>query len=802
LTVDEWPSLQSEPSVAMAGDHTLVGWIDSRNAAPDLYTVFEHGGQATQELRATNLTPHFDIQRPYGAAVTVEASGRAYAVYSDGEEIRLTRYDLAANRWSRSIEATRGLEEWIAVARYPQIATNGAGDLVIVWEDYRNLDWRDDWRASKGSDIYFTRCNGVAMSCDAANHKLNSDDARADQRRPRITQRGDQVAVIWEDHRDYGAESPQVYFALSNDGGRTWGPNVRVSRPSTTPGSRDSATRPAIAFAADGSLFAVWEHRAGAATAPADIYAARWNGSGWETPQRVDSAPNRVRSLAPTIADADAGLFVAWQDYRSGASDPDIYAARWNGGWEEQAVATAPGMQTAPALAAESDGVRLVWQDARNGDHDIYLASWQGAGWSEGAMVNTVVERNPYQMAPSLVSFGGATHAVFLDNRKGYSELWSSRLPFNATNWTPPTRLPTWANAGGHIASQGAQVAVDSAGRIHAVWSEYLWPYGRHILYSVYEGGRWSDPKRLSGDEDDGRERYRPAIAARNGVVAVVWNEFRWDGQAWVQLHASWNTGSGWTTPAPVLPETLVDRWALPSTISLSDSQVFVGWDVWEGNGRGRLMAARQSLQGGGWSYTQVNPPVGSDWCFQQYPQMRSDAAGRLYIVWSGCALRNPPHAWPHDSYIFYATSSDGGVTFSEPLRVGLTIAQDDEEHHNNTVSRPTLAIGPDNEVMALYPSRVEGSWTFYAALIRNGAVITVQRLGEPTTNWAAEGDYNGEWYEGDSAGAIAYDALLQRYVAVFPTRSNGRSPTLVAATTEGVPIDLSQMVYLPVVGK
>ncbi|MFN3979978.1 MAG: hypothetical protein ACK4SA_06310 [Caldilinea sp.] len=798
VTVDERPALQSEPSVALAGERMLVAWIDSRNAAPDLYSVLWNGDQPIAEARATNLTPHFDVQRPFGAAATVETNGRAFAVYADEQQVRLVRYNPTTNRWGAPIQVAQGLNDWIAVARYPQIAGDGAGDLVIVWEDYRNLDWGDDWRNSKGSDIYVTRCNGVAMSCDAVNAKLNSDDGRADQRRPRIARRGDQVVVVWEDHRDYGAEAPQVYSALSNDGGRTWGPNTRISRPSTTAGRIDSATRPAVAFAADGSLFAVWEHRAGAVTAPADIYAARWNGAGWDTPQRVDAAPPRVRSVAPAIASGAAGLFVAWQDYRNGAGNPDIYAARRNdGGWEEQPVTTGPGMQMAPALAAEGERVRIAWQDARNSDHDVYIASWQGGVWSESAAVNSAAERSPYQMAPSLAGFNGATHLVFLDNRRGYNELWSSALPLGATTWTAPIRLPTWANAG-HIAPHGAQIAVDGVGRIHAVWSEYLWPYGRHILYSVFEGGRWSDPKRLSGEEDDGRERYRPAITVRNSVVAVVWNEFRWDGRPWTQLYATWNAGAGWTAPQPVLSEAVVDRWALPTTIALSDNQIFVAWDAWEGDGRGRLMAARRNLQGGGWSYTQVSPSVDSNWCFQQYPQMRSDAAARLHIVWSGCALRNPPEEWPHDSYIFYAVSSDDGATFSAPLRVGLTVAQDDEEHHNNTVSRPTLAVGPDNELMALYPSRVEGSWNFYVALIGNGALVTVQRLGEATTNWAAEGDYDGQWYEGDSAGAVVYDALQQRYIAVFPTRSNGRSPTLVAAMTEGVPIDLSQRVYLP----
>lgn len=802
VTVDDRPSLQSEPSIALAGEQTLVAWIDSRNAAPDLYTALWQEGQTVVEARATNLTPHFDVEHPFGAAATVEASGRAFAVFADDQQVRLVRYNPATNRWGTPIRVTQGLDDWIAVARFPQIAGDGAGDLVIVWEDFRNLDWRDDWRNSKGSDIYVARCNGVAMTCDAVNTKLNSDEGRADQRRPRIARRGAQVAVVWEDHRDYGAEAPQVYFALSNDGGRTWGPDMRISRPFTTPGRLDSATRPAVAFAADGSLFAVWEHHAGAATAPADIYAARWNGSSWDVPQRVDAAPPRVRSLAPVIAGATAGLFVAWQDYRNGSSNPDIYAARWSGGgWEEQPVTTAPDMQIAPALAAEGERVHLVWQDARNGDHDVYMAFWQGASWSQGIPINSAAERSPYQMAPSLANFNGTTHLVFLDNRTGYNELWSSVLPLGTTTWTSPMRLPTWGNAG-HIASHGAHIAVDNAGRIHAVWSEYLWPYGRHILYSVYEGGRWSEPKRLSGEEDDGRERYRPAVAVRNGVVAVVWNEFRWDGQAWTQLYATWNVGAGWAPPEPVLPEAIVERWALPTTIALSDNQIFVAWDGWEGNGRGRLMLARRNLQGGGWEYTQISPTVNSDWCFQQYPQMRSDAAGHLHVVWSGCALRNPPDEWPHDSYIFYATSSDGGITFSEPLRVGLTIAQADEEYHNNTASKPTLAIGPDSEVMVLYPSRVEGSWNFYAALIRNGAVVTAQRVGEPTTNWAAEGDYEGRWYEGDSAGAIVYDTLVQRYIAVFPTRSNGRSPTLVAVMTEGVPFDLSQKIYLPAVRK
>lgn len=798
LAPDERPTLQSAPTLAMASDHTLLGWIDSRTAAPDLYTAFWQSDQLAGEARATNLTPHFWMQSVFGAAVAVESSGRAFAVYADGEQIYLVRYDPATTRWSAPVQVTQGLTGWHAVARAPQIVTNDAGALVVAWEDFRNANPDNDWADSKGSDIYAARCDGVVMTC-SANVKVNSDNTPDDQRRPHLSQRGDQIALIWEDHRDYGAEAPQIYAALSNDGGATWGVNQRISNPAATPTRRDSGASPAIAFASDGSLFAAWEHHAGALTAPADIYASRWDGAAWSAPQRVDAAPPRVRSLAPTLAGSDAGLFVAWQDYRAGASNPDIYAARWHGaGWTEQPVSTVPGMQTQPVLAAAGERVRIAWQDAGQGAPAIYIATWQGGAWSSGVQAIPTASRTPAQMAPALASSGGATYAVFLDNRQGYRELWLSTLPLLADAWTTPTRLPTWANVGSDLNNGSAAIAVDSSGQLHVAWSEYVWPYGRHVYYSVYAGGQWRDPVRLSGEEDDGLDRIAPLLAVHNGTVAVAWTQRNNRGD--VQLLAAWNTGGGWSSPTSVLTAPIAERWELPAALALTDNQVLAAWGEWRGDGRGQLSLARRSLQGGNWSYTQVSPTVASNWCFQQYPQLRTDSANHVHIVWSGCALRNPQDEWPHDSYIFYARSTDGGVTFSAPVRVGQTIASTDEEHHNNIDSRPALATGAAGEVMVLYPGRVEGSWTFYAALLRDGALVQHDRLGELTTNWTPPGEFDGRWYEGDSAGAVSYDAVRQRFVAVFPDRRNGQAPTLYAATFGGIDIDLAEQLYLPTV--
>ncbi len=800
LALDSRPSLQSEAALALAGPYTLIGWSDTRDNASGLYTLFWEEEEVGEEQPARAQRPTFETAMAQTPAVVVESSGRAFAVYADETQIYLLRYDPAIGRWSAPVQVTRGLEEWHAVARAPQLATDGDGALVVVWEDDRN----SGSEPGLGSDIYAAACDGATLVCTDQNVRVNDDETHSDQRRPQVSRRGSQVAVLWEDPREAGLEAQQIYAALSEDGGRSWGANVRVSVPG--PEGLDSAAHPGVAYAADGSLFATWEQRTGSSTAPADIYAARKQGSGWERPERVDRAPARTRALAPALAAGDAGVFVVWQDHRSGSYNSDLYSARFDGaGWQERAVSTAAGRQAQPALAVSGQRVRAVWQDTRRGEPDLFTATWLGDGWSEATQVNTNTGRSPVQMAPALASAGGVTYAVFLDSRDGDNELWLSTLPWQTTAWTEPVPLPTWARSGAQLTlfagwpAMGAQIAVEETGQLHAVWSANLWPYGTQIYYSVYQEGLWRAPVRLSGEDDDGRARYAPAIASRDGVLAVAWSEF--DSAGDVQLYAQWNTGGGWSAPSPLLATRLAEAWSVPLSVALVDRTAVVVWDETDAAGRGRILAARHALEGGaGWAFTQVSPPVGSDWCAQHSPQLRADSDGRLHVVWSGCALRNPPDEWPHDAQIFYATSQDGGVTFSQPVRVGLTVAPEDEEHHNQVVSLPALATGPGGTAQLLYPSRSEGAWSFYVAQMENGTVAAVQRLGEPTASWAPAGTFNGRYFGSDSAGAIAYDGLLDRYIAVFPDSRNQRTPVLYATHTGDGEVTLPHWIYLPAV--
>jgi hypothetical protein len=805
ISNDAAPALQSEPSIAINGNTAFVAWTDSRNAIPDIYAAAFVDGAKQPDRRVTNIGPQFDAQRAHGASITVEPSGRAFAVYSDGQDIYLARYDVASGQWLSRTQVTSGLDQWWAVARYPQIASDGSGNLVIAWEDFRNANTDNNSANSKGSDIYAETCNGNTMTCAMPNVKVNDDAGRADQRRPRLSRSGNNVVVVWEDTRERGNEFPRIYASFSTNGGASWGGNGRINKNFggvADVNTRDTAANPAVTYAPDGTAYATWENRVGSATAQPDIYVAQWNGSAWGTPWRADRGPGNARALNPTIASGSAGTFAAWQDYRNGTSNPDIYTARWDGGsWNEVAAATQPGMQTLPALAASGGNVRLAWQDARSGSADVRLSTWNGGGWANEAQVNDGAARASYQMAPSVASDGNATYAALLDQRDGYKQLWLSQLTSSGgvNTWSPLTPFPTEAREGGDIASEGVEIAFGGS-TLHAVWSEYVWPYGMQVQYSAYTNGKWADPTRLTGGTGDDRPRFSPTIAANGNAVAAVWSYRETNNQA--QLYASWNTGSGWSNPTPVLQQPY-DAWIIHGSAALTgNGTLAVAWTQAGANGRNKLMVARRNIGGGGWGYAQVSPDVNSDWCGQESPQIRADSAGKLHLAWSGCALRNPPNAWPHDSYVFYSSSSDGGATWSAPLRVAQTIAPNDEANHNDTSSRPALAIGPTNEVMVIYPTRAGGAWTFNAALIANGAVASNAQLGDGANAWAKPGQYFGDWYGGDSVGAIAFDPIYQRYVVAFPDRRNGRSPRIYAATYGDSSIVLNRRVMLSLIRK
>ncbi len=784
--------LQSEPAVMTAASQSIVVWMDGRQMQPDIYAARVNGTSISSEIRLTNRTPHLQAWRAHNPAVALEPSGRAFIAWTDNARtILLTRLDASASLSASAPFSTvvvNATGTWDG-AHQPQIVSDGNGNLVIAWTGYTTS-------SPTHADVFVARCDGNVMTCNA--HQLVHTDTTppAHQRRPRLSRFGSQVVAVWEDTRELGMNYPRIYAAFSSDGGASWNLPLRVNKDlsgviSST--ARIAATYPVVTHAPDGTIYVAWAHHNGSVTAEADIYVARWTGTDWSTPWRVDAAPRRRNSTAPTIAANISGVFVAWHDYRNGLNNPDIYAARWNGtAWQEIPASIHAGKQMYPALSAEPSGAPvLTWQDSRNGQDDVYLSRWNGSGWDAPVQVNNNTNTLSYQMFPQLIVQGGTVRAFAHDQRTGQPELWFTTMTSTLPAWSALQGVPVMEREDS-LRYEPFGVAATADGKAHLVWVDYVWPHGQRARYAYYDGNTWSPPLRLSRVFTNAERA--PRIAAFDNALAAAWGRNLYSPTRF-ELYASWNTGSGWVTETAVLTQPMVNVWFSPFDVAIDATQVYVAWQQRDDStGRHAIwLASRALTPGASWSYQEVSVPSGTDWCGQTRPRLRVSPNGRLHLMWTGCARRNPSNMWPVDSYAMYRYSDDGGTTWSTPLRVSLV------SPNNNTSSVTAFNTNSDgSEVMALYPAQVStNQWEFVAALIRNGSVVFTQTLTSGS-NWATSMSFLNRWYDGDSGGDVVFVPTTQRYVLAFPDRSNGRAPRIL--TTSYGDLSFIPRAFVPIV--
>ena len=104
-------------------------------------------------------------------------------------------------------------------------------------------------------------------------------------------------------------------------------------------------------------------------------------------PAGITVCTNTANQLNATVAAIAGGFFVAWQDQRNNAaSGIDIFGARVTSAGVVQdpfgiGISTATANQTIPSAAANSSGILVAWQDARNNAStgaDIFAALIEG----------------------------------------------------------------------------------------------------------------------------------------------------------------------------------------------------------------------------------------------------------------------------------------------------------------------------------------------------------------------------------------------------------------------------------------
>jgi hypothetical protein len=347
------------------------------------------------------------------------------------------------------------------------------------------------------------------------------------------------------------------------------------------------------------------------------------------------------------VSDGAGGSYVAWVDYRTIFGD--IYLQRINDqgeiadGWPYGgfAVCRAELSQYNVGLAPDgSGGVFVVWQDFRSGQSaDLYLqritsSGGLAEGWPEDGRL--IAEGDADQLQPSIAADGsGGALVAWQDRRDGVLRVYA--LGVDGTGSPRFGWLSSGLRIEGAEGTSGApSVSSSASGSVLVVWRSEDNLGAERILARRLTTG--SPPDTLTSPAvvaagGSGERFSDPAVLADSSGYVVSWtargpssasvNAQRLGAEGslapqWAQAAAATGVGAGFFAP---------------TLVSDGSSGAFVVWEDFRGEQGSDVYAQRITAAGGpGWA---ENGVAVSDEAIDEYaPVATADGAGGLVVTW------------------------------------------------------------------------------------------------------------------------------------------------------------------------
>ncbi len=356
LTVDPGRSLTTynfARSVAAEPDGRIHAvWYDDRSGSSQIYIrrSVDHG--TIWETERVLSTGFDQAEHP-----AITSSGQTVLVVWHGRRPGTASFDVFLRR---SLDGGRTWEPAAALtashaAAHSAVALDGL-TAQVVWVDTRS-----------GLSEVRTRHSSDGGASWGKERQLSAG-RRANSWVPTVEVAGDAVHVAWVDTQDGNEEE---YYRRSTDAGRTWGPAIRLTR------NAANSWAPSLAVTGS-QVHLVWFDQRDSPVQAIDeweIYTRRSDDGGrtWGPLLRLTRAPGR--SLRPSVvADGDR-VTVLWFDGRDG--DLEIYAKESADGgrtWsEDDRLTRAPGESRHVSVATAGGELYAVWYDERDGNPEVYF---------------------------------------------------------------------------------------------------------------------------------------------------------------------------------------------------------------------------------------------------------------------------------------------------------------------------------------------------------------------------------------------------------------------------------------------
>lgn len=305
--------------VPIFGGGRLLGAITIEKVANGgqfyFHARLNDGWFAPSPIRDTNWG---DFSDPIFAA---DSLGNFYFAWKDGREGNADIY------FSASAD---GGKTWQANVRIDDDQTGqeqSDGVLMATTRGGLYAFWADNREPKTLFDIYCSSSDDGGKTWRPS-RKVNDDTTHSFQITPAAVVDSQGVLdVVWRDYRDKGASGDllaNIYFARSEDGGKSWRPNVRLSR-----AQYGHNWSPCLNLTANGQLHGLWCSSEDNALFDVLYSHSRDGGQTWSAPARVNDDRERVqhdhRGIGWLGSAPPGNNLIGWLDWRE--EQPAIYMA-------------------------------------------------------------------------------------------------------------------------------------------------------------------------------------------------------------------------------------------------------------------------------------------------------------------------------------------------------------------------------------------------------------------------------------------------------------------------------------------
>ncbi len=321
------------------------------------------------------------------------------------------------------------------------------------------------------------------------------------------------------------------------------------------------------------------------------------------------------------------------------------------------------GEQTNPSMAVLGDNVYLIWEDARNGDKDIYFGNSSDGGSTFGPNIRVDDDGgSSAQTEPDIaVDSQGRIHVVWSDNREGIDHIYYSNSSDGGQNWVAAKKIDDATQNERSVPS----ISVSNNGHIYVAWTdqrEDAVVKNRNIYFtsSIDNGTSWAADKRLH-DPTPYIDQRDPDVASYNSYVYVAWTDDSSSDKG-VHFVRSLNDGGTFTAPIDLIssePSTTQEK------VSMDVDATGNLYAVWKDNRQGvniDIYFTRSVDNGASWG-THVLAVDASTSC--QNPVVNAFNSTYCSVAWHDTTSV--------DDDVWYKNSTDGGQTWGDTIRVDDT---------------------------------------------------------------------------------------------------------------------------------